>query len=86
MLKQQSNTSLALGLRISADPLLFSAHSFTKRKWDQPREQRREEKEDKSNDLTPLGLREIRNGKEEGMKARVFSWFSCKTVKMRESR
>ena len=40
-------------------------------------------KEDKNDDLTPLGLREIRNGGEEGMRARVFLLLS-QTVGQRE--
>ena len=72
MLMQQSNTSTNSEFELSQAHFSSPQHTLHKWKWDQPREQRREEKEDKSNDLTPLGLREIRNGEEEGMRARVF--------------
>ena len=65
----------------SAGHNFSTAHSFTKRKWDQPREQGREEKEDKNNNLTPLGLKGIRNGEEEEWELGFFLFLLCPTVR-----
>ena len=65
MLKQQSDTSLTLGFRNSADLLFSTSHTFTIPKMRLIKESEKRRKEDKDDNLTPLSLDELRNEGEE---------------------